>query len=135
MQVNQGDSQPLRVGSQIGNLTLDPSFGHNLCFKYPNGSWEPILHIYVPKKFQPYNEFFNSMIFDPCNCPLKIQESIGNLIPRVGIHLRVWGVHSLTLSYIPKSMKCDSRASFLARTFVSHCLDCEPKVKFATISG
>jgi hypothetical protein len=28
----------------------------------------------------------------------------------------VW-VHSLTLSYTPKSVKCDSQASFLARTF------------------
>ncbi len=51
MQVNQGDSQILVVGSQIGNLTLDLSFGHNLCFKYPNGSCEPILNIYVPTDF------------------------------------------------------------------------------------
>jgi hypothetical protein len=44
-QVNQGNSWLLVVGSQIGNLTLDPSFDHNLCFKYPNGSCEPILNI------------------------------------------------------------------------------------------
>jgi hypothetical protein len=36
-QINRGDSRLLVVGSQIGNLTLGPSFGHNLCFKYPNG--------------------------------------------------------------------------------------------------
>jgi hypothetical protein len=42
MQVNRGDSQLLVVGSQINNLTPDPSFGHNLCFKYPNGSCKPI---------------------------------------------------------------------------------------------
>ncbi len=38
-----GNSWLLVVESQIDNLTLDLSFGHNLCFKYPNGSFEPIL--------------------------------------------------------------------------------------------
>jgi len=33
----------------------------------------------------------------------------------------VW-VHSFTPSYIPRSIKCDSRASLLARTFASPCL-------------
>ncbi len=37
-QGDQGDSQLLVVGSQINNLTPNPSFGHNLCFRYPNGS-------------------------------------------------------------------------------------------------
>jgi hypothetical protein len=41
--LNQGNFRLLMVGSQIGNLTLSPSFGHNLCFKYPNGSCEHIL--------------------------------------------------------------------------------------------
>jgi len=40
--VNQGDYWLLMVGSQIGTLTFDPSFGHNLCFKYPNGPCKPI---------------------------------------------------------------------------------------------
>jgi hypothetical protein len=51
-QGNQGDSWFLVIKSQIGNLTPGPSFGHNLCFRYPNGSCEPILDIYVPKAFQ-----------------------------------------------------------------------------------
>jgi len=45
------------------------------------------------------------------------------------------GVHSLTLSFTPKSMKCDSQASqasFFARTFASPYLGCELKVKVAT---
>jgi len=50
------------------------------------------------------------MRFDPCNRPLKIQESIGTLIPKVEAHLGVVGVHSLTLSFILGSMKCDSWA-------------------------
>jgi hypothetical protein len=31
------------------------------------------------------------MTFDPYNRPLKIQESIGTLTPKVGAHLGVWG--------------------------------------------
>jgi len=42
----------LVVGSQIGNLILDLSFGHNFCFKCPNGLCKPILEIYVPRAFQ-----------------------------------------------------------------------------------
>jgi len=45
MQQNQGDSQLLIDESQIDNLTLNPSFGRNLCFKYPNESCKPILNI------------------------------------------------------------------------------------------
>jgi len=45
MQGNRGDSWLLVVGSQITNLIPDPSFGHNLCLKCPNGSCEPIRHL------------------------------------------------------------------------------------------
>jgi hypothetical protein len=31
------------------------------------------------------------MSFDSCNFPLKIRESIGTLIPKMGAHLGVWG--------------------------------------------
>jgi hypothetical protein len=95
MQVNQGDSRLLVVGSQIGNLNTGFSFDHNLCFKYPNGSCKPILGIYVPKSFQWYKESFNPMNFDPCNRLLKIWESIG-------IHLGVWG---FILSHFPTLLR------------------------------
>jgi hypothetical protein len=36
-QIICGDSWLLVVGSQIDYLTPGPSFGHNLCLKYPNG--------------------------------------------------------------------------------------------------
>ncbi len=101
-QGNRGNYWLLMVGSQIGILTPDLSFGHNLCFKNSNGSCEPILDIYVPS-FQWCKELFNSMSFDPCNRPLEIRESIGTLILKVR-------VHSLTLSYTPVIMKCDSQA-------------------------
>jgi hypothetical protein len=94
------------VRSQIDNLIPDPSFGHNLSFKYPNGSYKLILNIFVPRAFQWYNELFNLMNFDPCNHPLKIWESIRNPTPKVGA-LGGVEVHSLTFSYIPRKMKCD----------------------------
>jgi hypothetical protein len=43
--VFHGDFKLLVVGSQIGTLTLDLSFGHNLCFKYSNESCKSILNI------------------------------------------------------------------------------------------
>ncbi len=89
-----------RVRSQIGNLTRNPSFGHNLCFRYSNGSCKPILNIYVLIAFQWYKELFNPMSLNPWNSFLKIWKSIGTLISKVGIHLGMWGFipsHSPTL--------------------------------------
>ncbi len=99
MQGNQGDSQLLVVESQIVNLAPDLSFGHNLCFKCPNGWCEPILDIYFSKSFQWYKEHFNPMSFDLCNCLIKFQESIRTL---TGSSFGSVGVHSLPLSCIPK---------------------------------
>jgi hypothetical protein len=97
---NWGDSQLWVVGSQIGNLTFGPSFGHNLFFKCPNGSCKPISDICVRKVSQWYKEHFNPLGFDPWNHSLKIWESIKIPIPKVGTPLGVWGFipsHSLTL--------------------------------------
>ncbi len=90
MQGNWGDSWLLMVGDQIANLIFGCSFGHSLHFMYSNGSCEPILNIYLPRYFQWYKELFNPMSFDLYNRLLKIQESIGTLIPKMGIHLEVW---------------------------------------------
>ncbi len=49
-----------------------------------------------------------------------------------GSSLESVGVHSLTFSCTPKSMKCDSQASHLVRTFASLCLDYKPKVRVVT---
>jgi len=88
------------VRSQISNLTPNPSFSHNLCFKNRNGSCEPILNIYVPRYFQWYKKLLNPMSFDSCNCPLKIQKFIRTPTPKEA-HLEVWGFipsHFLALS-------------------------------------
>jgi hypothetical protein len=128
-QGNQGSSWLLIVGSQIANLTPGPSFGHNLCFKNPNGSCKPILDIYVPRTFQWYKELINPMSFNPCNCLLKIQnfkfqsesslESAKGSFPHTLLHS--WE-HEMWLPSSP-----------LAPTFASPCLGLEPKAK-VTIS-
>ncbi len=100
-QVNRVDSSLLMFGSQIDNLTTGLSFGHNLCFRCPNGWCEPILDIYVSIDFQWYKKLFNPLGFDPCNCSLNIWEFTGTLILKVGVPLGVWRLipsHSLALS-------------------------------------
>jgi hypothetical protein len=102
------------VGNQIVNLTTDPSFGHNLCFRCLNEQYEPILDIYVLRAFQWYKEWHKALSFDPWNRSLKFWESTGTPYPKMGVALGVWVFtpsHSLTLSYILESMWCDSRAS------------------------
>jgi hypothetical protein len=96
---NWVDSWLLVVGSQTANLTPGPSFDHNLCFRCPNGSWDP-MNIYTPRAFQWYKEHLNLMNFDPYNRSLKIQESTGIPTPKVGVPLGVWGFipsHSFAL--------------------------------------
>jgi hypothetical protein len=104
-QGNQGDLQLLMVRGQTDNLTLGPSFGYNLCFKCLNGSCKPILDIYEDSKVH-----------------WDSNSQSGNSLGSVR-------VHSLTLSYTLGSMRCDSRASPLALTFVSPCFGCEPKAR------
>jgi hypothetical protein len=98
-QESRVDSRLLVVGSQIGNLTPDLSFGHNLCLKYLNESCEPILDIYISTAFQWYKELFNPLGFDPCNRPLKIRESTRTPTPKVGAPWECKGMtsHSFAL--------------------------------------
>jgi len=44
-QANQGNYWLLMVVSQIGKLSPGLFFGHNLCFKYSNGTCKPLLDI------------------------------------------------------------------------------------------
>ncbi len=59
-------------------------------------------NIYVPRAFQQYKELLNLMNFDPCNCSLKIRESIRTPIPQNGSSFESVRVHSTTLSYTPR---------------------------------
>jgi hypothetical protein len=49
---DQADPRLLVVESQIASLIPGPSFNHNLCCRYPNGSCEAILDIYTSRPFQ-----------------------------------------------------------------------------------
>ncbi len=60
MQINQGKIWLLMVKSQIDSLIRDPSFGHNLCFKYSTWSCEFISYIYISIVFS--NGINNSLI-------------------------------------------------------------------------
>jgi hypothetical protein len=51
--VFQSDSWFLMSESQIGTLTPNPFFGHNLCFKYSNGSCKLILRYFVVPSISP----------------------------------------------------------------------------------
>ncbi len=84
---NWGESWLLVVRNQIAYLT----FGHNLCFRCPNGSCKPILDIYIPRAFQWYKELLNPLNFDPYNHSLKIRKSIGTPTPKMEAPLEVWG--------------------------------------------
>jgi hypothetical protein len=87
---NRVDSWILVVENQTINLIFSFSFDHNLCFRCPNGSCEPILDIYVSISFQWYKKLFKPMGFDLWNYAMKIQESIWTPTPTMGVHLRVW---------------------------------------------
>jgi hypothetical protein len=132
-QINRVDSRLFLVGSQIGSLTLDPSFGHNLCFRCPNEQCEPILDIYVPRAFQWYKERHKPWSFDLSNRSLKFWKSTGTPSPKVGIALGVWGFtpsHSPTLSGV-----CDVTPELpLGPHPCNLCFGREPKTRVATIT-
>jgi hypothetical protein len=104
MQGNRSNSRLLVIGSQIANLTPDPSFGLNLCFKCPNGLCKPILNIWVPRTFQWYKKLLNPLGFDPYNRALKIRESTETTTLKVKAPLGLWGFipsHFLSLLGFP----------------------------------
>ncbi len=122
MQVNWVDSRFLMVGSQTVNLTPDPSFEHNLCFRCPNGSCEPISHIYS-----------FPMSFDPCNRSLRIRKSTRTPTPKVGVPLRMWGFipsHSFTF---PRAWNVTPRFPSWPTLLQALCLGREPKARVATL--
>ncbi len=72
------------------------------------------------------------MSFYHYNHPLKIQESIRTLIPKMGAHMGGCGFIPWHSPTHPRSMKYGSRASLLAHTFVSPCLGLKPKARVVT---
>jgi hypothetical protein len=60
------DSQLLVVGSQIANLTPDPSFAHNLGGRCPNDQCKAVFDICASRPFQRHQERLNARCFGPC---------------------------------------------------------------------
>ncbi len=119
----------LMVGSQIANLTRSRSFGHNLCFRYPNGSCEPILNIDVPKYSEWYKKYLNIMSLVPWSRFLKVQKFVRTLTPKVRSSFGSVEVDSLTLSYTPRSMRCDSEASSWPAPLQALALVASPRLR------
>jgi hypothetical protein len=69
------------------------------------------------------------MGFDPWNCFLKIQESIGTSTPSMGVHLGSFP-HILLHS---REHEMWLPGLILARTLASRCLGREPKVKVTIV--
>jgi hypothetical protein len=69
------DSRLFVAGSQTANLTLGPSFDHNLCYRCPNGYCEAIFNIYISRPFQWYKEHLKARCFGFYNWALKLWES------------------------------------------------------------
>jgi hypothetical protein len=132
-QGNWVDSWFLVVGSQIVNLTFNFSFGHNLYFRHPNGSCEPILYIYVPRTFHCCKKHLNPMSFGPYNRFLNIRGSIWDSNFHSGNSFGSVKVHSFTFFCTPMSTRCDFRASLLACNLASPCFNRKPKARVAII--
>jgi len=81
--VNRVDSWIFLVGSQTGNLTPSPSFGHNLCFRCPNEQCKPISDICIPRAFQWYKERHKPLSFD-------LEIALWNFGNPPGLHLPKW---------------------------------------------
>jgi len=81
-QGNQVDSKLLVVNSQIANLTPGLSFGHELCFRCPNGSCEPILNIYVSIAFSCYKNSSIEWVLTPAFTLWKFGSPFGLQLPK-----------------------------------------------------
>jgi hypothetical protein len=113
------------VGSQIANLTSDPSFGHNLCFKCPNGQCKPILDIYVLIAFQWYKKNLSiQWVFTLVIALWRFGSPSGLQFPKWKYPWECEGSFPHTFLH--------SQASLLARNLANPRLGREPKARVAT---
>jgi hypothetical protein len=130
-QGNWGDSWLLMVGSHIVNLTPNPSFGHNLCSKCPNGWCEPIQIFTFQDLFNDIRNILIQWVLTPTIALWRFRSPLGLQFPKWEV---IWECgssfpHSLLHS---REHEMWFSGSFLARTFVSFCLALEPKARVAT---
>jgi hypothetical protein len=125
---NRVDSRLLVVESQIANLTPGHSFGHNLCYRCPNGQCEPILGICASRAFRWYKERLKARSFDPWNCALKIQKSFWDSNSQHGSSLGSVRVHALTFFALPGACEVTPRFSSWPTTFQPLTLVASPRL-------
>jgi len=129
-QGNWGNFWLLVVRSQIANLTLDFSFGHNLCFKYPNGSCQPILDIYVPRVSNDIRNFSIQWVLTFVIALWKFGSPLGFQFPKWGLIWECGGSFPHTLLH-SREHEVWLPGSLLACVFASPCLGHEPKARVA----
>jgi len=118
MQGNRLNSQLLIVGSQTTNLTPGPSFGHNLCFRCPNGRCEPILNIYIPRSFHWYKE-----LLKPFSLTLAI--ALWKFGSRPGLQLPKWNSFGVW-RFIPSHLLTLSGVCYVIHNFSLGPQPCKP---------
>jgi hypothetical protein len=116
------------VGSQTVNLTPGLSFGHNLCFRCPNGQCKPVLDIGTSIAFQWYKKLFKARSFDPCNRALKIWESIQDSNSQHGSSFGHVRVHALTLFALPGACEVTPESPSWSATLPHLALVASPKL-------
>jgi hypothetical protein len=126
-QGNRVDYRLLMLKSQTINLTPGLSFGHNLCFRWPNGSCEPILYIYVLIAFQWYKE-----LLEPLGLTLAI--TLWTFANPLGFHFPKWKLLWECEGSFPHTF-LHFRASLLAHNLANFYFGREPKAKVATPSN
>jgi hypothetical protein len=130
-QGNRVESRLLVVGSQIANLTPDPSFDHNLCFRCPNGSCEHILDIYIPRAFQWYRNASIQWVLTPTNALWKFGSSHGLQLPKWEFPWECEGSFPHILLH-SREYEMWLLGFLLALILASPCLGCEPNARVAT---
>ncbi len=106
---------PLKLNSKLAGVSEDSKF--------------PLLGVWVSSSHLPQS---GGCDIWPLYLPSKNSRIHQDSNSQSGNSLKSVGVHSFTFSYTPGSMKCDSWASPLARTFVSPCFGREPKARVVT---
>ncbi len=83
------------VGSQLLNLTPDSSFDHNSCILGLNEQCDDILGFYTLRPFQWYPKGLIWCLFTFSTKVPNIQDFHISATPKVGMQLRVIGLHLL----------------------------------------
>jgi hypothetical protein len=101
-QGNRVDSWLLMVGNQIANLTPILSFGHNLCFRCPNGWCEPFQTSTFQELSNDIRNALSHWVLTPAIVLWRFGSPSGLQFPKWN-PLGVWGFipsHPLTLPAI-----------------------------------